>query len=224
MTSRVRIVDDHELLAQSLSYALQARGFDATPLVVINLEAARAELLADPPDVVLLDLQLGAAGHGLCLVRPLTEAGSRVLVVSGVTDQRDIAATVEAGAVGFVSKSKPIDVLLEAATAVLRGEKVMTDDARHQLLDQLRRHRAESRACRRPFDDLTTREREVLRGLCDGESVTTIATRCVVSVATVRTQVRAILLKLGVGSQLEAVALAHRHHWYDHADPGRRSA
>ena len=43
-------------------------------------------------------------------------------------------------------------------------------------------------------------------GLCEGESVTAIAARCVVSVATVRTQVRAILFKLGVGSQLEAVA------------------
>ena len=224
MTTRIRVVDDHELLAHSLAYALQGRGFAATPLVVTDIEAARDELLADLPDVVLLDLQLGGAGHGQTLVRPLTEAGIRVLIVSGVTDSCEIAATIEAGAVGFVSKVHAFEVLLETAEAVARGERIMTDDARHTLLGELRRHRAASRAGRRPFDSLTSREREVLHGLCHGESVTVIAAKCVVSVATVRTQVRAILVKLGVGSQLEAVAMAHRHQWYDDEGTTLRTA
>ena len=108
-------MDDHELLAHSLAYALQGRGFAAAPLVVTDVEAAREELLADPPDVVLLDLQLGPAGHAQSLVQPLTAAGIRVLIVSGVTDSCEIAATIEAGAVGFVSKAQAFEVLLEAA-------------------------------------------------------------------------------------------------------------
>jgi DNA-binding NarL/FixJ family response regulator len=121
-------VDGHELLAHSLADALQGHGFAATPLVVTDAEAARDELLADPPDVVLLDPRLGRAGHAQGLVRLLTAAGVRVLIVSGVTDDREIAATIEGGAVGFVSKAHAFEVLLEAAEAVARGERIITDD------------------------------------------------------------------------------------------------
>lgn len=224
MSARVHVLDDHELLAYTLSSSLQARGFAATAVIVLDLESALARVLADRPDIVLLDLQLGAAGHGLSLVGPLTEAGIRVLVVSGVSDRSEIAATIEAGAVGFVSKSDPFDVLLEAAAAACRGEVVMTDCARHRLLDELRKHRAQSQLDRRPFESLTIREREVLRRLCVGDSVTCIATSSVVSVGTVRSQVKAILLKLGVTSQLEAVAIAHRHDWFANPRPALRFA
>lgn len=214
MTARIAIVDDHDLLAQSLALALQARGFAATPHGVTDLEQTLATVLASEPDVVLLDLQLGDAGHGLSLVRPLSASGACVLVVSGVTDECEIAATIEAGAVGFVSKSRPIDALLEAATRVAHGEAVMCDSERHRLLAALRSWRAEDAAMHAPFDSLTCREREVLHALVDGKSVTDIAESSFVSVATVRTQVRAILQKLEVGSQLEAVAVANRRGWY----------
>jgi two-component system nitrate/nitrite response regulator NarL len=62
-----------------------------------------------------------------------------------------------------------------------------------------------------PFERLSPRERQVLRALCDGKSVTAIAT--------VRAQVRAVLAKLGAGSQLEAVAEANRCGWYAEPHP-----
>lgn len=222
--STIVIVDDHELLAQSLSFALQARGLEASALRLTKLETARAQLLAQRPDVVLLDLQLGPVGHGQRLVRPLTAAGVRVLVVSGVTDDCEIAATIEAGAVGFVAKREPFEVLVDAATRVAQGQPVMTAEERHRLLGILRRQREEAAAARVPFDRLSPKEKEVLEALCNGDSVTSIATRGVVSVATVRAQVRAIHLKLGVASQLEAVALAHRYHWFEGASRVQRSA
>jgi DNA-binding NarL/FixJ family response regulator len=55
----------------------------------------------------------------------------------------------------------------------------------------------------------------VLRSLARGQSVATIASRCYVAEATVRTHVRGVLTKLGVGSQLEAVALAHQAGWLE---------
>ena len=67
---------------------------------------------------------------------------------------------------------------------------------------------------RAPFDRLSGREKQVLAALCVGRSVTQIADDWVVSVPTVRTQVRAILTKLDAASQLEAVAQAHRSGWF----------
>ena len=73
------------------------------------------------------------------------------------------------------------------------------------------------------LDLLSTREREVLADLMAGRSVREIAERKVVSEATVRTQVKAVLAKLEVGSQLAAVGLAHRVDWRPPSEPsGRR--
>jgi DNA-binding NarL/FixJ family response regulator len=220
----VTVLDDHELLAQSVCYALTARGVDARPLQLTDRAALVAAVEECRPDVVLLDLQLGGeVGSGATLVRPFTDAGARVLVVSGVTDPVMVGEALERGAVGYVCKSEPFDVLLDAAERTARGEQVTGPAERAAYLLAWRRHREETAASREMFERLSAREREVLGGICDGESVTTIATRSYVSVATVRTQVRAVLLKLGVGSQLEAAALAHRHGWYD--DPQvKRSA
>jgi DNA-binding CsgD family transcriptional regulator len=63
------------------------------------------------------------------------------------------------------------------------------------------------------FSDLTSRERLVLSDLIDGYHASAIAERACVSVATVRTQIRSILQKLGVNSQLAAVALARQAGW-----------
>jgi DNA-binding NarL/FixJ family response regulator len=221
--TRIVIVDDHELLAFSLACALQAQGFDATALRPTTREEVLGTLLADPPSVLLLDLQIGGEiGSGATLVRPLADAGIRVVMVSGVTDRAEIAVPVEAGAAGYVAKSEPFEVLIETAARAARGESLLDEAERHALLAELRRHRAEAEAQRAPFEQLTPREAQVLRALCAGESVTSIATSWFVSVPTVRTQVRAILLKLGAGSQLEAVALAHRCGWAAEAE--RRSA
>jgi DNA-binding NarL/FixJ family response regulator len=65
----------------------------------------------------------------------------------------------------------------------------------------------------RAFHELTTREREVLGALMQGKSADTIAEESVVSVATIRTQIRSILAKLGVNSQLAAVARAQEVRW-----------
>lgn len=221
MTIRFSIVDDHTLLAQSVALALQGRGHQARCPAVTTLPRILAELLRDPPDVVLLDLQLGKAGHARELIGPLRDSGIRVLVVSALTDDIEVAAVMEAGATGFVTKSRGLDELLESALAVAHGEPLMSDSERFTLLQKLRAKRGEEASARRPFERLSARECAVLHQLCRGESVTSIAQGSVVSVATVRSQVRAILTKLGVRSQLEAVALANTSGWFSESEQAR---
>jgi len=81
------------------------------------------------------------------------------------------------------------------------------------VLTSLREHRAAERARLAPFERLTTRERIVLGALMDGASAEEIAKSSFVSLATVRSQIRSILEKLSVHSQVAAVALAHRLRW-----------
>ncbi len=106
----------------------------------------------------------------------------------------------------MVTKNQPFEELVKATTVALRGGPVLTERERLNYLTELWDLRGRQASLLEPFTRLTQREEEVLHRLCEGESVQRIAAESYVSVATVRTQVRAILLKLDVGSQLEAVA------------------
>ena len=212
--NRVLIVEDHELLAQSLALALHAEGF----AVDIARMQSREDLLADLAEphtaLALLDLDLGPhIGDGTAFVRRLTERGAAVIVVSGITDRVRLATAVEAGALGVVSKTQPIDELIDAVKAAMSGQRLLSDNGRQEMLAELRRHRQSRHERLSPFERLTPREREVLVALGNGQTVGTIAQRWHVSEATVRTQVRAVLAKLGVNSQIAAIAKARRAGW-----------
>lgn len=210
----VLIVDDHELLAGTLALALRQLGLDVHtstwPSPGAIVDAARD--LA--PAVVLLDLELGAGlGSGLDLIGPLLDAGSRVVMVTGITDQARLGACVAAGAAGVVSKAAGFASLVERVRQAVAGTPLMSDDERHELLEAHRRHDRAVRETLGPFQALTAREQVVLGHLVAGQSAEMIADRLYVSLATVRSHIRGILLKLGVNSQLAAVAAAHDAGW-----------
>ncbi len=222
--TRLVLVEDHELLAHSLSLALRAEGFVVDAPSLTERSALVEQICTDPPDLVLLDLELGGdIGDGATLVRPFVSSGSKVLVVSGSTDRCRLATAVEQGAVGVLSKNVAFETLVSGVIRAARGEELMTADERQRLLDELRHARTRRRRLREPLERLSRREDEVLQALCRGRSVSHIARDWVVSEATVRSQVRGVLTKLEVNSQLEAVAHALRAGWVTPDDPAPRS-
>jgi DNA-binding NarL/FixJ family response regulator len=215
-TLRALLVEDHQLLAQSVSLALGMEGVAcvvAGPEHMTTRDTLFALAVEARPDVVLLDLDLGDLGDGSRLVRPLVDLGCRVLVVSASQDQDQICRALENGAVGVVAKSLPFDRLLDTALAAARGEEVLSPADRSNLLAVGRAERSRRAAAVAPFERLSQKEAQVLSALTTGKSVASIADQCFVSEATVRSQVRGVLTKLGVSSQLEAVAQAHRSGW-----------
>ncbi len=208
----VLIVDDHELIGTSLTLALRAEGLAAHGRGAGGPDAIVAAAARRRPGVVLLDLDLGRdpAGRpvdGVDLVDPLRAGGWRVVVLSGTADRTRVGAALDEGAVAAVPKHAPMPVLLRAVRAALAGREVMPAEHRDRLIAAFRQRRAERGAVAAKLELLTAREREVLALLADGHRAQAVADRFVVSLATVRTQIRAVLTKLGVSSQLEAVAL-----------------
>ena len=211
---KVLIIEDHELLAGTMAMALRQQGLDvhaaAGPSAAAVVELARK--LA--PVLVRLDLDLGSPmGSGLDLIRPLVETGARVVMVTGVADRARLGACIEAGAVGVVSKATEFSVLIETVNRAIDGAPLIREDERQALLDAARDRRRSDHDRLAPFDALSPKEQAVLVHLLAGESAETIAERSYVSLATVRSHIRAILLKLGVNSQLAAVALARNAGW-----------
>lgn len=210
----VFIVEDHELLAQSLGVALAAEGLEVKVADVRGGQDVLEQARAAQPQTVLLDLDLGDRQEsGEAFVPDLVELGARVVVVSGSTDVLRLGTCLELGAAAVLSKSRPFDDVLSAVQNAASGAAVMPDAERQDLLAAMRRSRADQRSRLEPFERLTPREAQVLGLLMQGKAAEAIAQHFVVSEATVRTQIRGVLSKLGVSSQLAAVAEAHRVGW-----------
>ena len=215
----IAIVDDHELLVETLRDAFVTRGFRTLSVVPGRPETVVPLLISAAPDLVLLDLDLGPHGDSTPLIGPLVSQGLRVLVVSGLVDRLRLATALEAGAIGHQAKSLGFGALLRAADRALSTAGPMDAEDRTALLEELTRHRQQAERVLAPFRTLTAREQHTLRLLCDGHSVRQIAAGWIVSEATVRSHAQRILEKLGVGSQTQAVALALRTGWRDLRHP-----
>lgn len=219
MTARLVVVEDHGLLAETVGAALRTRGHQVEVVAVTSRADPADAVLRHGPDLVLLDLDLGegrADGEQACV--RLAKAGLPVLMVTGVTDPVRLARCVRAGAVGIVDKGAPFGELARAVDTVLQAGSLVDGHERQEHLALLRRHESAEALRLAPFRALTPREAEVLRALCEGQLVDDIARDATVSASTVRSQVRAILRKLGVSSQLAATALAHRSGWLDRTE------
>jgi DNA-binding NarL/FixJ family response regulator len=212
-TARVAVVDDHELLAHSAAFALRAHGIEAHVVEITTLAEIEAAVLRLRPRAVLLDLHLGPLGHSTPLISRFRDAGIDVVVLTGETDRAAWGACIEAGAAALVEKRLSFDELVERLRMVIAGDAAMASFERIELLTALQKRRCHDTSRLEQFSRLTEREAEVLQQLMLGRSAEEIAEAVFVSIATVRSHIRAILQKLGVNSQLAAVAAATGAGW-----------
>ncbi len=215
MPAPVLIVDDHELVGTSLLISLRGEGLDAYLVCRGGVDAVLAAAGRLTPGLALLDLDLGRDANGrpvdgIRLVPPLTSAGWTVIILSGSSDHAGIGSALDAGAVAWVSKNAPFPALLAAVRAAQEGRPAMAPDRRERLVALSRQRGTERAELNGKLAKLSQREREVLAQLAQGRRAQAVADHFVVSLATVRTQIRAVLTKLEVSSQLEAAALYRR--------------
>jgi DNA-binding NarL/FixJ family response regulator len=213
----VVIADDHTLFAETLELALGQEGFATSRLRLPERHLTAAPLASDlvrsGADTLLLDLDLGTNGDGVALIEPATRAGIDVVVLTGSDERSEWARAHEAGARKVMSKSRPMSEVLDVLHRLVDGLPVTSQDELDDLQHEIELRRAGQEEVWSRFKRLTLREAEVLGQLMQGHSVRDIAGFGYVAETTVRTQVKSILAKLAVSSQLAAVGLAREVDW-----------
>jgi DNA-binding NarL/FixJ family response regulator len=212
---RLLIVDDHVLFAESLELTLTMEGYDVRR--VPPAATAPAQLVGQvarfQPRLVILDLDLGVMGDGTRLINPIARTGANVVVLTASTDEARWGDCVLQGARKVIPKTQPLNEILAVVRKICQGLPVMDAPERERLIELWSSQRQQERVLWERLDRLTPREKEVLGQLIEGHPVRVIARDSVVSEATVRTQVKTILAKLEVSSQLAAVGLARQAGW-----------
>lgn len=209
---RVFLVDDHPIISELLAVNLQTEGMEVQVARSLEPDAVLAQAKEFDPGVVVLDLDL-AGTLSLPLIAPLRASGAVVLVLTGMKDKGLLGQCLEQGAMGVLSKESDFDRLRQGVVDAAEGRPVLSERERIDLLDAAAEAGRRERDRLAPFRGLTKREAVVLGHLVNARSAEEIAAAEFVSMATVRSQIQSVLRKLGVNSQLAAVALANERGW-----------
>ena len=206
---RVLIVDDHEVVRLGLKTLLA----DHPDFVVVGeaengYQAVRLALERDP-DVVIMDVRMpGMSGIEACREIRARRPRIRVLMLTSYAEDELLTEAMRVGACGYVLKRVGSAYLVEALRAVARGETPIDPAMTARLLSGAgRRHNEELRL----VESLTSREREILAHIAQGETNREIAAHLGLSEKTVRNYVSLLLQKLNLSNRAEAAAFAVRH-------------
>ncbi len=204
----VVVVDDHVLFRSGLRKLLQQ-----DEIQVVG-EASTAEsglelIRRQAPHVAIMDLNLpGMSGHDAIRQIATNSPHTQVLVLTISANEADVTDAVFAGACGYLLKDASVVDIVAGVRAAAEGESMVSPRMTKTLLEQLRRH--ERSDGKPPVENLSSREREVLRLVVEGKDNATIARELFISPYTVKNHISNILLKLSVTNRIQAAVLAVR--------------
>jgi DNA-binding NarL/FixJ family response regulator len=206
MDARIRllIVDDHPLVRRGLCELFGEDGSFEVVDAVGDGEQAVTAVLAQQPDVVLMDISMPGmdgieATRRVLAVRPET----RVVMLTSFADHERVLEALDTGAVGYILKDSESDDLLRGVRAAAGGDAPLSPRAARAVVT--------ARRGRRPFEELTSRELDVLKLVARGLSNKQIAWRLTISEKTVKAHMTSIFGRIGVADRTQAALWAQRH-------------
>ena len=204
------LVEDHALFRHGMRDLLQAEGFAVVAEASSGDKAAELAA-AYQPDVVVMDLQL-PGGSGAEAIREIRSLGLSpgVLVLTVSANVEDVIAALDAGADGYVLKDAEPAEIVSAVRNAAEGKGVLSPEVATMLISRVRRWGLARSRDDRQRGELSERELEVLRLVCQGKDNGEIARDLVVSRATVKGHVESILSKLGTRNRVQAAMHAMR--------------
>jgi len=202
MTIKILLVDDHAVVRSGLSKFLMvnkdlklvgeaSNGIEAIQMVSLH-----------KPDVVLMDLMMPEM-DGITATREIHQKYPqvKVLALTSFAEQNMVQGALQAGAIGYLQKNVTAKELGNAIRSACVGRMTLSPEATQVLAESIAQPQI-------PGEQLTERERDVLRCMVSGLNNNEIAQQLVVSLGTVKFHISNIFHKLGVDSRVEAVKLA----------------
>lgn len=209
-------MDDHELIRHGIMRVFE--GEDDIQIIadVENSSLALETIKVTPPNIVLMDIQLGGGEDGIAVAEQIKKGypDIKVVLISMYDDEIYIERAIAAGVDGYVLKDIHRDTLLKAVRVVAKGDTFMDSRITRQLMRQYtslkRSKQVEPLTQAAPAKTLSPREADVVVQLAHGLSNKEIADKLSISEQTVKTHVYNVFRKLEVGNRIELTLYAVR--------------
>lgn len=207
---KVLIVDDHTLVRDGIRALLSLSADIEVVGEASNGREALEEIERLSPDVVLMDLAMPVMG-GLEAIRRTRKEfpNTRTLALTQYDDSDYVIPVIEAGARGFVTKMAAFSELASAIQAVYRGESHLSPTAAAALVEECQ-HKTGGDGEKDIYEQLTDREREILKLVVEGHTAREIASMLVISQKTVEWYKTTLMKKLNVHSKTDLIKFAIR--------------
>jgi DNA-binding NarL/FixJ family response regulator len=197
----VLIVDDHQVVRQGLRFLLEQEDDIQVIGEAADGPSAIQAIRTLKPTVVLLDLFLpGQDGISVLAQIKQDRPATEVLMLTSSQDDQHLLAAVRAGALAYLPKTAGVDQVVASVRAAARGESVLEPRIAARLVREAR----QATVRRRPLDQLSSRELEVLAALARGRANRQIARALGIGEETVKAHVSSILAKLGLADRTQA--------------------
>ena len=206
---KVLIVDDHRVVRQGLRTFLELHE-DIDVVGEADDGLAAVEKVSQlKPDVVLMDLVMPQL-DGISATRQVKAlgTGAKVIALTSFTEDDKVFPAIQAGAASYLLKDVSPDDLVEAIRAVHRGEARLHPDIARKLMEQVAQQSSPRRDT--PAEEITERERDVIRLVAQGRSNHEIAQELFISEKTVKTHISNILNKLNLEDRTQLAIYAIR--------------
>lgn len=208
---KVLLVDDHELVRSGIE-ALLAAEPDISVVGVCNCGEQALQLAAqDPPDVVLMDINMpGMGGFEACRRLLQSQPNAKIIGLSVHNDGPIPQQLLKLGVVGFVSKASPVNEMVAAIKTVMSGKRYLCQDVASNLAFQFLPGADVS-----PFLQLSQREAEVVRMVLNGKSIQEMSEALALSDKTINTYRYRVYRKLQIKNDVELTRLAVKFNYLD---------
>lgn len=207
---KVLVVDDHTIVRDGICALLALAGDIEVIGEATNGNEALNRVRKLSPDVVLMDISMPVMG-GLEATRRINKEfpGTKVLVLTQYDDKEYFFPVIESGASGYISKAAASSELIAGIRSVYRGDSYLSPSVTKLLVDEYKNTSGE-RVNQDPYNQLTGREREILKLLAEGRGTQEIAKMLVITPKTVEGHKTNLMAKLGVHNRVELVKYALR--------------
>ena len=211
MQTTAALVDDHPIFREGLKLLFELHGYPHVVGEASTANDAYELVSATHPDVVVLDLVFPEGASGIAVAQELLQRnpGQRILFLSMVKDEAQVAGALEAGALGYATKDQTAEDLFNAVRTVASGRSYLGTTLKSENVEEHRRLlRSEPRLGQ--LSSLTVRERQVFDLTVSGLTARDVGDKLSISARTVETHRARILRKLGAHSAADLVRLAAR--------------
>ncbi|KGP71559.1 LuxR family transcriptional regulator [Pontibacillus yanchengensis Y32] len=203
---RVVVVDDHDVVRKGvIAYLMTEEELDIVGEASSGHQGAKL-VLEEKPDVVLMDLIM-ENGNGIEATEQIMKElpTCKIIILTSYYDDEKVFPALEAGAFSYMLKTSSADQIADAIKKAAKGETYIEPKVANKMMTRFRSQE------RKPHEELTGRELEVLMCIGDGLTNQEISDKLYIGIKTVKTHVSNILSKLAVQDRTQAAVYAHKN-------------